>query len=185
MTTAPAPAHVRVRTLAEGDWTAVLALEAAAHGAHDLSESPEALRSRARHAPDTCLVLTTPDAERTDGTETVLGYLLALPYPEGRHPDLTRPETTPHPDADNLHLHDIVVAAPARGRRLADLLLHELVDRARTRGHRTVSLVAVSGTAPYWTARGFTPRPADPAPTGYGPDAVPMTRPLHPHPEAS
>ncbi|MGK5559414.1 GNAT family N-acetyltransferase, partial [Actinomadura kijaniata] len=82
-------------------------------------EGPAALRSRADASPDTCFVL--------DVGSRPAGYLLALPYPADRCPDLTAPETPGEPAAPaaNLHLHDIVVAPHLRRRGLArHLLLH-------------------------------------------------------------
>ncbi|MFF1798820.1 GNAT family N-acetyltransferase, partial [Kitasatospora sp. NPDC058263] len=57
--------------------------------------------------------------------DRVAGYVLALPYPRFRYPDLTRPEERTF-DSRNLHLHDLVIADDLRGRGLGSRLLRHL-----------------------------------------------------------
>ncbi|MBC2876518.1 MULTISPECIES: GNAT family N-acetyltransferase [Streptomyces] len=166
---------IRVRGIAERDWDAVVALEAGAYTALGLSEGPAALRSRADASPATCFVL--------DVDSRPAGYLLALPYPAFRCPDLTRPEVPEAPGAPadpaaNLHLHDIVVAPHLRRRGLARHLLRHLTRTARARGDERISLVAVGGSETFWSARGFAAHPDVTLPDGYGPHAVYMSRPV-------
>lgn len=75
---------VRVRPLADGDWDAVVTLERDAYTGLGLSEGRAALQSRAAASPDTCFVV--------DVGARTAGYVLALPYPPHRYPDLTRTE---------------------------------------------------------------------------------------------
>ncbi|KAB7833797.1 GNAT family N-acetyltransferase [Streptomyces mobaraensis] len=177
----PVSGGIRVRGIAERDWDAVVALEAGAYTALGLSEGRAALRSRADASPDTCFVL--------DVDSRPAGYLLALPYPAFRCPDLTRPEEPREPGepgereepadpAANLHLHDIVVAPHLRRRGLARHLLRHLARTARTRGDERISLVAVGGSEAFWSARGFAAHPDVALPDGYGPQAVYMSRPV-------
>ncbi|MBZ4320930.1 GNAT family N-acetyltransferase [Streptomyces sp. SCA2-4] len=163
---------IRVRGIAERDWDAVVALEADAYTALGLSEGRAALRSRADASPDTCFVL--------DVDSRPAGYLLALPYPAFRCPDLTRPEAPDGPadPSANLHLHDIVVAPHLRRRGLARHLLLHLTRTARAREHERISLVSVGGSEAFWSARGFTAHPDVALPDGYGPHAVYMSRPV-------
>ncbi|CAL9626238.1 GNAT family N-acetyltransferase [Streptomyces sp. enrichment culture] len=165
---------VRVRPLAAGDWDAVVALERDAYTGLGLSEGRAALQSRAAASPDTCFV--------ADVGARTAGYLLALPYPPHRYPDLTRTEGPPGgPPASgpgNLHLHDIVVAPGLRRRGLARHLLHHLTATARTRGDERISLVAVGGTEPFWSARGFVAEPGVVPADAYGGGAVYMSRPV-------
>jgi predicted N-acetyltransferase YhbS len=161
-TTGPRP-----RQLAEDDWDAVAALESAAYAGIGLSEDRAALRSRA--APGLSFVL--------DDGERIAGYLLALPYPALTHPDLTRPERQVH-TSDNLHLHDVVVAAELRGGGLGRRLLEHLHETAGAKGYRQVSLVAVGGSSAFWSANGYHPHPEVELHGSYGPGAVHMSRRL-------
>ncbi|MER6072176.1 GNAT family N-acetyltransferase [Streptomyces sp. NPDC001817] len=153
-----------IRAVTEADWPEVVALEAEAYADTALVEGEAALRSRA--SAGTCLVL--------DLDGRIAGYALALPYPRFRYPDLTRPETTPHCSA-NLHLHDLVVTAPLRRRGLGSRMARHLTDTARTRGFRTMSLIAVAGREPFWRANGYRAHPEARLPAAYGPRAVYMS----------
>lgn len=166
-TPACVPAEVRIRHIAAHDWGAIAALEDRAYADRALTEGREALAARGRASPGTCFVL---DA---DGAPE--GYLLALPYPEFRCPELRGAEEAGHA-TDNLHLHDIVVAERLRGTGLATCLLARLTATARARRYRRISLVAVAGTAVFWTRRGYRPHPGVALPAGYGPRAVSMSR---------
>ncbi|MFJ6619360.1 GNAT family N-acetyltransferase [Kitasatospora sp. NPDC091335] len=174
-----APTGPRIRLLREEDWDGVVALEERAYAASGLSEGYEALRSRHRASPDTCFVL-----EHAGGLG---GYLLALPYPLFRCPDLSRSE-----DGDggagerpaNMHAHDLVISEDLRGRGLSLRMLRHLEDTARAAGYRTVSLVAVRGSHVLWTPLGYRARPEIDLPESYGPRAVYMAMPLDPVPAA-
>ncbi|MGW4275483.1 GNAT family N-acetyltransferase [Streptomyces seoulensis] len=163
--------HTRVRGIGEADWPAVAALEAEAYADLGLAEGERLLRTRA--AAGTCFVL--------DLDGRTAGYVLALPYPAFRCPDLTRPEHVVH-HATNLHLHDLVIARPLRRRGLGGLLAGHLADTARRRGFTTVSLVAVGDKEPFWRARGYRAHHGTPLPAGYGADAVYMTAEAAAHP---
>ncbi|CAM5624857.1 GNAT family N-acetyltransferase [Streptomyces fumanus] len=160
---------VAVRHLADRDWDAVTALEHDAYAGLGLSEGRAALQSRAAASPGTCFVL--------DVGGRTAGYLLALPYPEFRCPELGRAEPAAR-TGGNLHLHDIVVAPALRRRGLGRLLLGRLTGTARARGDRRISLVAVGGSDRFWSARGFTAHPGVAPADGYGPGAVYMSRPV-------
>lgn len=157
---------VRVRPVADADWPAVAALEAAAYAHRSLSEGRAALESRGRSSPDTCFVL------QLGGR--IAGYVLALPYPRFRHPELTRPEETVF-RSRNLHLHDLVVAEHLRGRGLGARLLRHLTATAGAQGFEHISLVAVDGTEGYWQAHGYRSHREAGSPPGYGRDAVYMS----------
>lgn len=161
--------EVRVRAIAEDDWPRIAALEAEVYAPASLSEGVDALRSRGRASPETCFVLETGDR--------VAGYVLALPYPRLRYPDLTRPEERAY-DSRNLHLHDLVIADDLRGRGLGSRLLRHLTAVARRSSYERISLVAVGGTAGFWTGHGYRPEPGAELHGGYGDDAVYMSCPI-------
>ncbi|MFC8536577.1 GNAT family N-acetyltransferase [Streptomyces sp. NPDC057249] len=160
-----------IRPLREEDWEEVVAHERRAYTASGLTEGEEALRSRHRASPSTCFVL---ECEGAFG-----GYLLALPYPFGRCPDLSllEGEAAAAPGT-NLHAHDLVIAERMRGRGLAPRMLRHLEEVGRAAGYRTLSLVAVHGTQSKWPALGYRARPDIPPPASYGPGAVYMTQEL-------
>ncbi|MFF9771244.1 GNAT family N-acetyltransferase [Streptomyces sp. NPDC053086] len=164
-----------IRGITEADWPRLAALESEAYADLSLAEGEELLRSRASASAGTCFVL------ELDGR--LAGYVLALPYPRFRCPDLTRPEQAVH-HTTNLHLHDLVVGAPLRRRGLGTRLVRRLTGAARARGFTTISLVAVADKEPFWRANGYRPHPAAPVPPDYGGGAVYMTAPVAavPHP---
>ncbi|MFF6809277.1 GNAT family N-acetyltransferase [Streptomyces sp. NPDC012403] len=160
---------VRIRRVAEDDWPRIAALEAEVYASASLSEGVEALRSRGRSSPGTCFVLESGDR--------VAGYVLALPYPRLRYPDLTRPEERAY-DSRNLHLHDLVIADDLRGRGLGGRLLRHLTTVAGRSSYERISLVAVGGTESFWSGHGYRPEPGVEVHGGYGDGAVYMSCPV-------
>jgi predicted N-acetyltransferase YhbS len=156
-----------VRPIADHDWPGIVALEAETYGGCGLSEDPAALASRASRTMSFVL---------DDGGE-ITGYLLALPYPHLRWPDLERAEETVFESA-NLHLHDIVVAGAHRRTGLGGRLLRNLLTAARAQAYEMISLVSVAGSRTFWSAQGFRPQSQIAPPAGYGPDATYMSRPI-------
>ncbi|EPH39733.1 GNAT family N-acetyltransferase [Streptomyces aurantiacus] len=167
---------VRIRPIADDDWSGIAELEAEVYTELGLSEGRAALESRARASPSTCFVLDPPAAGPA-------GYLLALPYPPFQSPDLARPEDTASPAlpsapsvrAGNLHLHDLVVAEGFRGRGLARRLLRHLATTARAQTYERISLVAVAGSETFWAAQGYRAHREISLPGSYGTDAVYMS----------
>lgn len=158
---------VRIRPVSEGDWGGIVALESRAYAAIGLSEERAALESRVHASPATCFAL--------DLEQRLAGYLLALPYPMFRYPDLTRTEETVF-HSRNLHLHDLVIAESLRGRGLAGRLLHRLTVTAESHGYEQISLVAVAGSETFWSANGFAAEDGIVPAGSYGPSAVYMSR---------
>ncbi|MYW00036.1 GNAT family N-acetyltransferase [Streptomyces sp. SID3343] len=158
---------VRIRHLTDDDWDGIATLEADMYTDSALSEERSALESRGRASPSTCFVL------ECDGR--IAGYALALPYPEFRYPDLARPEGSVH-RSSNLHLHDLVIAEDLRGRGWAKRLLHRLTMTAAARSHDRISLIAVGGSEPFWSANGFKPHHELGLAKSYGANAVYMSR---------
>ncbi|MFI6648031.1 GNAT family N-acetyltransferase [Streptomyces sp. NPDC050529] len=159
----------RIRLLQEEDWDELVNLEESAYAASGLSEGEAALRSRHRASPSTCFAL-----EHAGGFG---GYLLALPYPLFRSPDLSLTEEGAV-QGSNLHLHDLVIAERARGRGLAHRMQQHLEEAARTACYQTLSLVAVHGSQVLWTTLGYGARPDIGLPASYGTEAVYMAKSL-------
>ncbi|MER5603734.1 GNAT family N-acetyltransferase [Streptomyces sp. NPDC002265] len=162
----------RIRLFREGDWDEVVALEERAYATSGLSEGREALRSRHRASPSTCFVL-----EHAGGFG---GYLLALPYPLFRCPDLSLAEedAAQGNGGSNLHTHDLAIAERARGRGLARRMQRHLEETGRAARYRTLSLVAVRGSETLWSRLGYRARPEIGLPASYGAEAVYMAKPL-------
>jgi GNAT superfamily N-acetyltransferase len=156
-----------IRGVTDADWPEIAALEAEAYADTPLAEGEAALRSRA--PAGTSFVL--------DLGGRVAGYVLALPYPRSRCPEPARTEPAVH-RSSNLHLHDLVIAAPLRRRGLGTRLVRHLTDVARTGGFATMSLIAVAGRETFWRANGYRPHPEARVPAGYGSGAVYMSAPV-------
>lgn len=163
----------RIRLVQEEDWGDVVALEARVYAASGLSEGREALRSRHYVSPSTCFVL-----EHAGGFG---GYLLALPYPLFRCPDLSLTEDGVVQESDqgsNLHTHDLAIVESARGRGMARRMVRHLEESARTAHYRSLSLVAVCGSEMLWSRLGYRARPEVGLPASYGAEAVYMAKPI-------
>jgi ribosomal protein S18 acetylase RimI-like enzyme len=158
---------VRIRHIADGDWSGIVALEASAYTDNALSEGRAALESRARSSPATCFVL--------DSEQQTAGYLLALPYPLFQYPDLTRTEENIF-HSRNLHLHDLVIAESFRGRGLAKKLLHHLTVTAGSKTYERISLISVAGSETFWSANGYNAYREVELPGSYGANAVYMSK---------
>ncbi|WP_245600685.1 GNAT family N-acetyltransferase [Streptomyces sulphureus] len=161
-----------IRRIQARDWDSIVEMEFSAYAELGLSEGREMLRSRAQLSPETCFVL------EADGRAA--GYLLAFPYPPDRYPDLRREAAAAFPSR-NLHLHDLVVAAPLRRRGMARRLLGHAVRTAKYLGYEQLSLVAVGGSEKFWMSRGLTPRLGAVTTGGYDSHAVYMSAPLPIH----
>ncbi|MFC3571873.1 GNAT family N-acetyltransferase [Streptomyces yaanensis] len=157
---------VRIRNISDADWPGVAALEAGVYTDSSLSEGQTALESRGRASPTTCFVLEFGDR--------IAGYVLALPYPMFRFPDLTRPEVVVF-QSRNLHLHDLVIAESLRGRGLGRRLLRHLTSTARAAEYERMSLIAVGGMETFWAANGYRAHREVRLPLSYGSTAVYMS----------
>jgi predicted N-acetyltransferase YhbS len=162
---------VRIRAVGDGDWAAITAMESDAYAALGLSERRAALESKVRASPATCRVLLAGGRPA--------GYVLALPYPDGQVPVLDRGESAVF-TSGNLHLHDLVVARSLRGQGLGGRLVRHLAAAARAQGFERISLVAVAGSAGFWSSQGFAARAAGTDVSGYGGDSVYMSMTLTP-----
>ncbi|PYC72070.1 GNAT family N-acetyltransferase [Streptomyces tateyamensis] len=156
-----------IRLLQEQDWPRIHELEAQAYAELGLSEDPQALRSRAAASPATNFVV-------VDG-ERVVGYLLTLPYPAGRFPDLARGEAAAHDERANLHLHDIVIDRRYQVRGLPEQLLAVISAAAAALGFEQLSMVSLRRSRRRWTRMGFVEQPEVAVPASYGEGAGYLT----------
>lgn len=131
------------RPLLSSDISTVSAIAAQAHP--DFPEDDAVFADRIALAPDTCLLL--------EKEGTALGYVLAHPFTTGSLPALNSTLGSVPARADTLYIHDLALLPAARGTGAARAALSRLADLARPYG--TMSLVAVNGSVPFWTAMGF------------------------------
>lgn len=166
------PAPFRWRPMIAADLTAVSDLSARINP--DFPERPEVLAEKFRLFPRGCFVL----YAATGGQPR--GYCFSHPWMFGPPPALdTMLQALPEA-ASGYFIHDLAIELPLRGRNLASLLVPQLLQAARDAGIDRMMLVAVSGSAPFWTRMGFH-RTADAALqtatcAKYGADAVHMTQ---------
>ncbi len=190
-----------------GDWPAIVALEAEAYDAAGLTEGRRVLESRAApgtsfaaragdrvtgyvlalpfprfHAPDltqpTVSASPIPGASGSASPSASASSLVSASPPESAFavPGVSGSASR----GGDLHLHDLVVAAGERGRGLATRLHAHLLAAAARTAYERISLVAVSGSSPFWAALGYRPHPRVAVPRSYGAAAVYMSRGVGP-----
>lgn len=138
-------APLQWRRMIAGDLPAVDRLSVRLHP--DYPERPEVLAEKFRLFPHGCFVL--------GGAAGICGYCLSHPWTLGAPPPLDT-AIGALPDApDAYFIHDIALDSKARGKSLASSLVPTLMDTARGIGIGRMMLVAVGGSAPFWTRMGF------------------------------
>ena len=89
-------------------------------------------------------------------------------------------------EADSFYLHDLALLPEARGRGFADAIVSEIIDQAAGLGLPAISLIAVSGSAPFWERFGFRRTAIQPDKLlGYGEDARFLTLAVRAEPSSS
>lgn len=101
---------------------------------------------RLRLSPDGCFSLETEDGR-------VEGYILAYPWTRQGAPPLNQLVLRLPQDVDVIYLHDLALMPEMRGQGLAAAGLARVVALA---AGRTVTLVSVNGTVPFWSRLGFS-----------------------------
>ncbi len=154
-----------------GDIPGVARVAAEVHPA--FPERDAVLASKQALFPAGCLAL------EQDGA--ILGYALSHPWIDGPVPKLDTELGALPREPTLLYLHDLALSRPAQGMGLAAEGAERVVRAALEAGFRRIALVAVNGSAPFWTRLGFEDAPA---PAGlaasYGEDARYMRRGLRP-----
>lgn len=156
------------RPLRQADLPAVIAIAAIVHPG--LPEDRAVLAERQALAPEGALFLEI-EAEPA-------GYVFSHPAKLGHPPALNSLLNTLPSDPDTFYIHDLALLPSARGRGAAAAVVERLIGVARA--YPTMSLVAVNGSAPFWSRFGFVAenRPAlAPKLSTYGPHTQFMVRP--------
>lgn len=157
------------RPMRAGDLPAVVALGNSVH--RDFVEAPDIFAEKLNLYPKGCLIWANESG--------VAGYAIGHPWRAGRPPKLDARLGALPDRPDVLFLHDLCLAASARRAGAGTQALACLVAAARAARLPAIELVAVSGSAPFWAARGF--RPVEVGATAlaaYGADARLMRREL-------
>src|SRR5690606_37320286 len=87
----------------------------------------------------------------------LLGYAFAHPWRRASPPPLHAALESLPAAADAMFVHDVAIAACARGHGLAARLLARIEAAARAGGYPALSLVALGDALTYWQRHGFVP----------------------------
>jgi GNAT superfamily N-acetyltransferase len=136
------------RAMSALDIGAVEAIAAVVH--KGFYERPEVLAERVALYPH--------GAHLLEIGERPVGYVLSHPWTADAVPALDRPLGSLPEAADSYYLHDLALLPVARRIGAGSTMVAALARHAEARGFRQMSLVAVSGSAPFWEKRGFRPR---------------------------
>ena len=99
------------------------------------------------------------------GSEDVIGYVLAHPYPEDKIPSLNTGHLVPSAnDVRNVFLHDMALDPSCAGKGVGKRVVSELLKKVKEQGYKSMTLIAVQSSDKFWNkAGGFEPmKPTDP-----------------------
>jgi GNAT superfamily N-acetyltransferase len=135
--------------MAEADLDAVCAVARTAFPNHH--EDRDVFADRLALNPGGCFVLAA-------GDEPARGYLIAYPWRLDDAPPLNTVIGRLPDDPNVLYLHDLALAADARGGGHAARIVGRLAEQAAQAGWPAIALVAVNRAASFWAGLGFLPR---------------------------
>jgi len=113
----------------------------------DFFESPEVLAERLRLYHPGCYLL--------EIAEKPAGYVLSHPWTYGTLPPLNTLLKQLPAEPDTYYLHDLCLLPVARRIGAASKIVDALTKHATVEGYPTMTLVAVSGSIPFWEHHGF------------------------------
>lgn len=138
-----------IREITDTDWPDVDRIQRVAYSA-DIVEGIETLQSIGGLSPRTCLLAEDLGA---------LGYLIAHPWTAESLPPLNVILPEIPLDASTFFLHDLALLPEARGRGIAQALVHAGLTAAREAGLKDAALLSVQGSEAFWQKFGFRARP--------------------------
>ncbi|WP_366937860.1 GNAT family N-acetyltransferase [Phreatobacter sp.] len=159
------------RAMTPADLPAVSTIAAEVHP--DFPEDEAVFAERLRLYPAGCHVLA--------GGDGVAAYAISHPWPALSCPPLNALVDALPADATSYYIHDVALSRAVRGAGHASAIVAALAGHARSIGCAAMSLVAVNGSAGFWSRHGFTQAKAPSLATklaSYGDDALFMTRAL-------
>jgi len=133
------------RQMTEADMPAVIRLAEVIHLDHP--EDDAVIIERRLFFPEGCLVL--------EYEGVLFGYSLVHPVEFEKPPALNALIGEAPEHTETLHIHDIALAAEARGTGESGKAIDIIVEKAKAAGFRQISIVAVNGTEPFWQKHGF------------------------------
>lgn len=116
----------------------------------DFPEDAAVFEERLRLYPDGCWVL-----EANGRGDEIAGYLVSHPWRLGAPPVLNSQLGELPAEASTYYIHDLTLLPTARGGGAASGVVRQILTHAVACGFATASLVAVSGSAPFWLSHGF------------------------------
>ncbi|MGJ4929261.1 GNAT family N-acetyltransferase [Bradyrhizobium sp. HKCCYLS2038] len=132
--------------MATDDLAGVDAVAARVHP--DFPEDHAVFAERLRLHPAGCRVLSMAG-------DTIAGYVISHPWELGRPPALNVLIGSLPGDVSTYYIHDLALLPELRGSGAASEIVRQLVRHARELGLPSLSLVAVSGSTPFWAKQGF------------------------------
>ncbi|MGV3492195.1 MAG: GNAT family N-acetyltransferase [Devosia sp.] len=113
----------------------------------DFFESPEVLAERLKLYQHGCYLL--------EVGEKPAGYVLSHPWTYASLPPLNTVLNRLPAEPDTYYLHDLCLLPVARRIGAASKIVDALTKHATVEGYPTMTLVAVSGSVPFWERHGF------------------------------
>ncbi|CAO1652937.1 GNAT family N-acetyltransferase [Parasphingorhabdus sp. NYA22] len=127
----------------------VKAISNLASGIHvDFPESESVFREKLALFPSGCFTLA--------NGELISGYLFSHPWKRYSPPPIDKFLGELPPSKDTYYIHDLAVAASARGHGMAEQIVAKIVQFAQSLDLLSVSLVAVGGSRCFWEHQKFT-----------------------------
>lgn len=159
------------RAMMPADLSVVSIIAAEVHP--DFPEDDAVFAERLRLHPAGCCVLV--------GADGIGAYVVSHPWSALSCPPLNALVGALPADATNYYIHDVALTPGVRGAGHAAEIVATLAGHARSIGCSAMSLVAVNGSAVFWSRHGFAQAKAPSLATklaSYGDDALFMVRAL-------
>lgn len=145
---------ITIRTVQASDLPAIMAIQASCY-TEIVPESEQSMGAKLRASPATCFVALLEN--------TVVGYLISLPWEFANPPSLDAPTCELPAKPDCLYLHDLAIAPQARSAGGAPALVQAFLAQLAVLELERASLIAIQGSAPYWQRYGFQPATISPS----------------------
>lgn len=134
------------RSMKTGDLARICQIAAICHP--DYPEDDAVLAEKWKLSANTCFVW---QQEKGIG-----GYLLAHPFKFGIIPPLNELLDILPAECDTLYIHDLAILPESRGVGVGIQASQLMVDCARRENFKSLCLVAVNGSVPFWQKNGFS-----------------------------
>lgn len=167
---------IKLENISSGDWHDIERIQREAYESK-LLEDLSVLKQKADLPGQQCRVVTLESPGRK---RKCVGYLLAHEFPNLMAPNLDRELDTDSyvSHGHNIFIHDFCLSLElkglGRGKEIVEKFLTQLVEK----GYRSVSLVAVQASEPFWSKFGFSPIAIEKPLDSYGDGAVFMQKNL-------